>query len=169
MEVKPRDVEVAVVQIADQLERVTQQQQQFERQLARRLAVDATGLAAMEHLMRAGESTPSELSRKLGVSTAAMTLVVDRLAGAGHVSRRPHPTDRRKVVITATPATATTAQALVEPLTRGVETLISSLDTHERQTVSTFLAGMLRVYDDVLDADHPAGQVPTSDGGFSIG
>lgn len=152
MEAKRGSAEVAATAIADQMERVTQQQQQFERQLARRLAVDAAGLAAMEHLMRAGDATPSELSRELGVSTAAMTLVLDRLAAAGHVTRRPHPTDRRKVVITPAPASAAAAQAQVDPLITGVESLIASLKPHERETVSTFLGGMLRVYDEVLDA-----------------
>lgn len=157
MEVKraPDGVAAApmAAEIGDQMYGVTQRQHQFERHLAHQLAVDATGLAAMQHLLQAGEATPTELARELGVSTAAMTLVLDRLADAGHVTRHPHPTDRRKVVINPVAATARAAQALVDPLTTGVETLIASLDPDEQETVSTFLAGMLRVYDEVLDSN----------------
>ena len=157
-EVKPTEDEVVATQIADQMERITQQQQQFERHLARRLAVDAVGLAAVEHLIRAGDSTPSELSRELGISTAAMTLVLDRLAAAGHVTRQPHPTDRRKVVITPATTTAAAAQALVDPLITAVNTLTSSLTRQERETISTFLGAMLDVYDGVLAKEQSNGR-----------
>ena len=150
VEVNRAEVEV----IADQLERVTQRQQQFERHLARALAVDPVGLAAMEHLMRVGEATPTELSRALGVSTAAMTLVLDRLAAAGHLTRQPHPTDRRKVVVTPAASSVAAAHDLVDPLIDGVEQLVASLDPAERATVSTFLTALVHVYDDALS---PAG------------
>lgn len=142
--------EAEVEAIADQMERVTQQQQEFERHLARSLGIDAAGLTAMEHLMRVHETTPSELSRTIGISTATMTLVLDRLEAAGHVSRKPHPTDRRKILITPTARTARAAQDLVDPLIEGVENLITTLHPHERTVVSNFLTGMLNVYGDVL-------------------
>lgn len=47
--------------------------------------------------------TPIDLARHLGVSTASVTALLDRLERSGHLQRTPHPSDRRKVVITATP------------------------------------------------------------------
>ncbi len=137
--------------IADQLDQVIQQQQQFVRHLARSLKVDAVGLEAMEHLMRTGQAaTPSELSRELGVSTAAMTLVLDRLEAAGHVTRAPHPTDRRKVLVSPAAASVRSATDIVDPLISATEELISSLSHRDQTAVSAFLSDMLRIYDDVL-------------------
>ncbi len=48
------------------------------------------------------EVTPMDLARHLGVSTASVTALLDRLERSGHLQRRPHPTDRRKVLVTTT-------------------------------------------------------------------
>ncbi len=79
-----------------------------------------------------------------------MTLVLDRLEAAGHVKREPHPTDRRKVLVTPAAESVEAATDLVAPLIDGVEALISDLDPADRAAVSHFLAGVLRVYDGVL-------------------
>jgi len=81
----------------------------FERHVGQALMVNSTDLAAMEHLITEGSLTPSELSRRLQISTAATTLVVDRLVALGHVSRHPHPHDRRKVVVVPEPRSVTQA------------------------------------------------------------
>lgn len=48
------------------------------------------------------EVTPMDLARHLGVSTASVTALLDRLERSGHLQRGPHPTDRRKVLVTTT-------------------------------------------------------------------
>lgn len=155
MDVNPADG------IADQLELMTRRQQQFERHLADSLSVDPAGLAVMEHLMREGQATPTELARQLTISTAAMTLVLDRLQAAGHVSRHPHPTDRRKVAIIPAADSVTSAEGLVTPLIVGVERVVGALNPQEQQVVSTFLSQLLSVYDEVLSqADAPHGDDP---------
>jgi len=51
----------------------------------------------------AGETmSPTDLSKRLHISTASTTLLVDRLVHSGHVKRSPHPTDRRSVLLVAT-------------------------------------------------------------------
>ncbi|MDQ1137910.1 DNA-binding MarR family transcriptional regulator [Microbacterium sp. SORGH_AS 1204] len=63
-------------------------------------------LLVLRFLTRAASSaravTPIDLARHLGVSTASVTALLDRLERSGHVERRPHPSDRRKVVVSAT-------------------------------------------------------------------
>ena len=71
----------------------------FEAHLGRELAVNPTDLKAMEHLISSGPLSPTELARRLDMSTAAVTTVVDRLVAASHVARSQHPTDRRGVVV----------------------------------------------------------------------
>ena len=116
--------------------------------LARELAVDDNGLRAMDHLLTSGPSTPTELADRLDISTAALSLVVQRLERAGHVDREPHPQDGRKVVITPGVESAARAEALVAPLISGVESLISDLSSADRAVVQSFLDRLLGVYDE---------------------
>ena len=52
----------------------------------------------------AGEPLPGHvIAERLLVSSASMTSLVDTLERRGLVERRPHPTDRRKVLIHLTP------------------------------------------------------------------
>lgn len=48
--------------------------------------------------------TPGMLAEHLHISTASTTKLLDRLELAGHVTRTPHPTDRRAVIVTVNPA-----------------------------------------------------------------
>ncbi len=66
-------------------------------------------LLTLRYLLRAqreGRSvTPAELTRYLGIKTASMVAIVDRLEKSNHVRRAPHPTDRRSIVVVPTAAT----------------------------------------------------------------
>src|SRR5687768_972666 len=72
---------------------------EFEARLGAALTVNPTDLAAMEHLIQDGPLSPTDLAKRIGVSTAAVTTIVDRLTAVGHVTRMPHPTDRRGVLV----------------------------------------------------------------------
>src|SRR4028119_1489435 len=68
--------------------------------LARRLGLSVHDVEAMEQVMVSGEPLgPVELSRRLGVTSAAATQSVHRLQAAGHVVRAPHPADGRRQVL----------------------------------------------------------------------
>ena len=132
--------------LRSRLRSLTTQQQQFERNLARRLAVDAAGLAAMERLVRVGPATPTELAHHLEISTAATTLVINRLEASGHVTREPHPSDGRKIVIRPSSASATTAGDHVALLMEQTAQLDASLSAEERELVFGFLDRVLGIY-----------------------
>jgi len=139
--------------IRDRVRRLTVQQQSFERAIAKRLRLDAPGLEAMEYLMSAGSSTPTELAAHLGISTAATTLVLNRLEGAGHVRRDRHPTDGRKLVVTARKQSEAAVRSCIEPLIDGVERLVQALTEEERTTVAAFLGKLIETYDEATP-DH---------------
>jgi DNA-binding MarR family transcriptional regulator len=135
--------------INDELESLTRHQEQFSRNLARLLAVDAAGLATMEHLMFAGPATPTELARELEISTAATTLVIDRLEAVGHVTRSPHPTDGRKIVVTAAASSVDTALGYLQLLIDGLEEVAESLPERDRAIVANYLGRTNEVFENV--------------------
>jgi len=127
----------------------------FERRLGAVLEVNPTDMKAMEHLIQEGSLSPTELAGRLGISTAAATLVVDRLVEVGHVDRRPHPHDRRRVVVVPRPASVGRAMAELMPMIGGVARAADALTDEERAAVTRFLGEVREVYREA--AAGPAG------------
>jgi DNA-binding MarR family transcriptional regulator len=67
-------------------------------------SVTLTHLATLSTLKRHGAMSPGELAGHERVQPPSMTRVVVALEGMGLVTRSPHPTDGRQVVIDLTPA-----------------------------------------------------------------
>lgn len=67
-------------------------------------SVTLTHLAALSTLQRHGAMSPGELAGHERVQPPSMTRVVVALEGMGLVTRTPHPTDGRQVVIELTAA-----------------------------------------------------------------
>ncbi|GAA4241595.1 MarR family transcriptional regulator [Actinomadura meridiana] len=65
-----------------------------------------TQFAALAALERHGSMTPRELADHEKVQPPSMTRVIAYLEDRGLVARRPHPTDGRQAVLTATDAGA---------------------------------------------------------------
>lgn len=135
--------------IASQLQELAAAIFQFEKYLAHFLSVNSTDLSAMEHLIGDGPLTPSELARRLDISTAAATVMVDRLVALGHVHRRPHERDRRMVDIVPSPPSVQAAHDAMRPMLTGIAEATSALNERDRKVVERFLT-------DVIGAFRPA-------------
>lgn len=106
--------------------------------LARRAGLTHTELDLLQHVME--EPTgPSELAQRLGVTSAAASGIVDRLAARGHVQREPHPTDRRRTVVTPTPSGREEVLGHLMPMFVELAQLDASLTEEERALVTRFL------------------------------
>lgn len=136
--------------ISQRLREIVTLSRDFERHVGQVLMVNPTDLAAMEHLMAEGSLTPSELSRRLNISTAATTLVVDRLVALKHVRRHPHPHDRRKVVVVPEPRSVATAFAELMPVIAGVAAVEAAMPEADRAVVEAFLDRVTGIYSAAL-------------------
>ncbi len=136
--------------IGDSITAILALQQRFRRHLQDVLGVDANGLNAMIHLATVGSDSPTAIASILETSTAATSLVLNRLETAGHVSRQPHPTDRRKVVVAPAPASLASAYDCVRPIIDGIDQLSAALAPAERSTVAGFLEAVVHVYEQAL-------------------
>lgn len=130
---------------------IYQLSQRFERRLGASLSVNTTDLAAMEHLMEGGPMTPSELATRLEMSTAATTHVIDRLVAVGHVERRPHPVDRRKIVVVPAPASVARAFEELAPMIAGVGAAADAYSAEEQAVISGFLSSVVDLYAGLVD------------------
>ncbi|WP_294180189.1 MarR family winged helix-turn-helix transcriptional regulator [uncultured Schumannella sp.] len=118
----------------------------FESHVGKKLEVNHTDMQAMEHLVMHGRLSPTELARRLGISTAAVTTVVDRLVAVGHATREPHPTDRRGVVVVPNPASVDRAMAAIMPMILGIDRVLDEFEPDDQETITRYLARVLEVY-----------------------
>lgn len=132
--------------INDSLREINTLSRAFERRLGTVLAVNPTDLAAMEHLIQEGPLTPSDLAARLGVTTAASTLVVDRLVALGHVERHRHDSDRRKIVVVPSRSSVERAIDELMPVIAGVAGLVDDLTPADRDLIAGFLQRVIDLY-----------------------
>jgi DNA-binding MarR family transcriptional regulator len=75
----------------------------FDNMAAERLGLNRTDLHAINIIENSGGLTAGELAAAAGLTTGAVTGVVDRLERAGYARRVPDPEDRRRVKLEVTP------------------------------------------------------------------
>ncbi len=122
------------------LRRILTVNHEVEKQLGRHLEVNNTDLEAMQHLMQQGPLSPTELARLLMISTAAATSVVDRLVKMGHVARRQHPHDRRRLLVVPTKQSVERARGRLRPIVTGTDELLESYSPQQQAAIVDFLS-----------------------------
>jgi DNA-binding MarR family transcriptional regulator len=122
----------------------------FESHLQEHLTVNPTDLDAMQALIMNGPMSPSELAKKLGLTTAAVTTVVDRLTALGHATRTPNSADRRGVVVVPSPASVDKAMGAIMPAIMGIDRAIQGFTEQEQATITAYLQRVADAYRDQL-------------------
>lgn len=112
--------------------------------IAHRLGLNPSEVDAMEHIM--GNSLgPVELSRRLHMTSASSTVLVDRLEQAGHVVREPDPADGRRRVLRPTAQGANAVFGEIGPLVTDLVEAEEGLSARERAVVVKYLSRVLEV------------------------
>jgi DNA-binding MarR family transcriptional regulator len=87
----------------------------FHQAIADRLGLNVTDHKCMDLLLMNGPLTAGELAGMTGLTTGAITAVIDRLERAGFVRREDDPRDRRRVVVQSVPKRIRDIKRLFEP------------------------------------------------------
>lgn len=107
--------------------------------VAARAGLSASELIALEHLL-AEPLGPVEIARRLHLTSAASSGIVDRLEQRGHVVREPHPGDRRRTHVVVTDSGRAEVLAHLVPMFAGLARADERLqDEHDREVVLAFL------------------------------
>ncbi|WP_244931935.1 MarR family transcriptional regulator [Nocardioides sp. W7] len=118
--------------------------------IARRAGLGETELVTLEHL--ADNSVgPAELARRLTVSTAASTGIVDRLEARGHVERRPHAHDRRRTEVHLTDSGRAEVVGHLMPMFLALRDLETQFTAEELEVVQRYLRGATAAVERVED------------------
>jgi DNA-binding MarR family transcriptional regulator len=117
--------------------------------VARRAGISTSELQALRHLVDRSRG-PVELSHLLGVTSAASSGVVDRLAAKGHVRRQPHPDDGRRTRVEVTPSGRVEIDAMMRPVLDRLADAETGLDEEERAVVRRYLTSVTTSLREVL-------------------
>lgn len=112
----------------------------------RYMKLNQTDMRALHFLIALENSgataTPGAIAAHLGISTASTTKLLDRLERGGHVTRSPHPSDRRALAIAITPQTRRSAIETVGRQHARRFIAAARLSSEEREVVRRFLVDM---------------------------
>src|SRR5918997_364818 len=119
----------------------------FAAAMARRTGVGLSGMAPPQDLQHAhGGLTPTELGRRLSLSSGAITALVDRLERSGHVERRPNPADRRSSVVLPVPEGLEEAGRHLVPVAAELLEKTAELTKEERIAVGKYLEAATEIF-----------------------
>jgi len=113
----------------------------FSQALADHLGVGSSDLECLDIIVLHGPLTAGELARRSGLTSGAITGVIDRLEKAGFAGRETDPADRRKVLVRALPAIAERAAPAVKPME---EASLALLATYSDKELALLLDYMTR-------------------------
>jgi len=111
---------------------------------------DAWIISYVQTLPADAPLTPGELARLTGLTTGAITGVIDRLEKAGYVRRQRDTVDRRKVIIVPTEAAATIGQVF-QPMVEAQLKLAVTYSNEELAAVVSYLEGSVALAEGTVD------------------
>lgn len=146
----PRGMHIAGDAIGGYLQDIAILTRQTASHLSTALGINQTDLALMEQLITHGPLSPNELASRLSVTTAGVTLVIDRLERAGHVTRVRQQDDKRRVLVHPVPASVAQTYRHIAPMLDGLDAVLGALSAGERTTIEHFLQQVTAVYRNTL-------------------
>jgi DNA-binding MarR family transcriptional regulator len=106
---------------------------------AKRMSLEASELAALEHLQATGPMTQKRLGERLSISAGAVTAMIDRLESRGHVERTPNPEDRRSALVLITKAGLEESLRYLWPYIEDMKGVEEGFSEEERAVIERFL------------------------------
>jgi DNA-binding MarR family transcriptional regulator len=111
----------------------------FSHAVASRLGIGSSDLECLGYLMD-GPQTAGALAEATGLTTGAITGVVDRLEKAGFARRERDPHDRRKVLVRLEPTALERAMPYFAPMERATRSVLAGYADKELALLLDFLA-----------------------------
>lgn len=135
-----------ISELMGSLGRLRDAEQRLSEASLRYMKLNQTDMRALHYLIVAQNReltvTPGAIATHLGISTASTTKLLDRLEKGNHITRQPHPHDRRALAISITAETRSAAMATVGRQQAKRFYAAARLSSAERVVVMRFLDDM---------------------------
>lgn len=136
----PVDLDNYDDRILDSLRRIIRAVDLYSRYLALRYSLTGPQLVCVRHLLRHGATAPGTLARRVSLSPATITGIVDRLEKRGLITRERSLEDKRKVEIALTDQGREIAVQMPPPLHETFSKRLRELPYDEQQEIDRVLS-----------------------------
>ena len=140
--------------LGERMRTLARAQHKFNVRTAQIMRLAPNDVWALEHLLSDGPLGPAELAHRLGLTAAAMTTLLDRLETAGHVARGPHPSDRRRLIVSPTEQGKADAYVAIAPFLNELAAAEVDLTPEERAIVSRYLDRVIGALEGFGEPEH---------------
>jgi DNA-binding MarR family transcriptional regulator len=128
--------------IAQTTAEVRQQQIAYDRfhdAVAAYFGINRTDLRCLDILDLSGQQTAGELAAQMGMSTGAVTAMLDRLEKAGYVRRVRDPADRRRVLVEPAELARERGREIYQPFEEQTVPMFARFTNEQLAVVRDFL------------------------------
>ncbi len=119
----------------------------FNEGLAKKLKLSRTDMRCLDLIGRLGPLTAGRLAEESGLTTGAVTFILDRLEEAGMVTRRRDTEDRRRVWVEIVPAAQERLEGLQQPVAEDMRRLAQQFKEDELAVVRDFMRQAKEVFE----------------------
>jgi DNA-binding MarR family transcriptional regulator len=114
-------------------------QDMVDQAVADLMGVHRTDMRCMDVLDQRGRLTAGQLAEASGLTTGAVTAMIDRMERAGFVTRVRDPEDRRRVFVELTPEAKEAGRKLYEPLAKAWPEVAKRYSDHDLAVLLDFV------------------------------
>jgi DNA-binding MarR family transcriptional regulator len=135
----------------------------FDERVAQKFKLSRTDMRCLDILGRLGPMTAGHLSDESGLSTGAVTFLLDRLESAGMVRRRRDTDDRRRVWVELMPAAQKRLQHAQAPIVEEMRQVAQRFKAEELAIVRDFMREAKEVFERQISGAAPHHKRPPKD------
>jgi DNA-binding MarR family transcriptional regulator len=139
------------------LRRVNLQGSFFGQTVAIRFGLSESDIETLEALIDMGATTAGRLAELTGLTSGAVTRVIDRLEQSGYVRRAPDPADRRRVIVEVVPEKVAAVQSTLNRVGAAGAAEIGRYTDAQLALITDFLTRMEQITRDEATSlrEHP--------------
>ncbi len=119
---------------------------EFDEGLAKKLKLSRTDMRCLDLIGRLGPLTAGQLAAESGLTTGAVTFILDRLEEAGMVTRRRDTEDRRRVWVDIVPEAQRRLAGLQQPVAEEMRQVAQRFKADELAAVRDFMRQAKEVF-----------------------
>jgi DNA-binding MarR family transcriptional regulator len=119
---------------------------EFNEGMAKELKLSRTDMRCLDLIGRNGPMTAGRLAEESGLTTGAVTFILDRLEEAGMVTRRRDTEDRRRVWVEIVPAAQQRLDGLQQPVADEMRQVAQRFKADELAVVRDFMRQAKEVF-----------------------
>jgi DNA-binding MarR family transcriptional regulator len=119
----------------------------FDERVAARFKLSRTDMRCLDLLGRMGPMTAGQLADETGLTTGAVTFLLDRLEGAGMVTRRRDLDDRRRVWVELVPSAHKRMLRMQQPIVEEMRAVAQRFKAEELAIVRDFMRETKEVFE----------------------